>query len=209
MSLTPKQERFVEEYLLDTNATQAAARAGYKQPHVQGPRLLGNVRVAEAIAGRRKSLSAKLEISVERVLQEYARIAFADIRNLFVWDEERACYVPSGQLTDDEAAAISEIHAETTRSWVGSGEASDPVDTIKLKIKTYDKKGALDSLAKHLGLFIERVEHSGRDGGPIETKDVTDAELQERATQLTNRIAPLVHATTGNGKNGNGNGRHP
>lgn len=202
MKLNPKQQRFVEEYLVDLNATGAAERAGYKHPNTQGPRLLVNVGVAAAIQERRTRLRNKLEVTQERVLQELARIAFADVRDLFTWDEERACHVPSANLTDDQAAAVSAIEAETIRTTNLDGS----VDVkIKLKLRTYDKKGALDSLAKHLGMFIERHEHTGRDGGPIETKELSDSELLDRAKHLSNRMA----AYTGTNDNGsNGNGKH-
>jgi phage terminase small subunit len=154
-ALAPKQARFVEEYLVDLNATQAAIRAGYKHPDVQGPRLLGNVRVAAAIQARRAKLSKKIEVTQERVLQELARIAFSDTRDLFVWDEESAAYVPSKNLTDDQAAAIAGVEAETIRTVNEDGTVETK---IKLKLRTYDKKGALDSLAKHLGMFVERHE---------------------------------------------------
>lgn len=208
MKLNPKQQRFVDEYLIDLNATQAAIRAGYSAKHadVQGPRLLGNAGVAAAIQTGRARLTRKLEVTQERVLQELARIAFADMRDLFTWDEERACYIPSANLTDDQAAAVSAVEAETLRTTAPDGT----VDTkIRLKLKTYDKKGALDSLAKHLGMFVERHEHTGRDGGPIETHELSDTELLERAKQHGNRITALTH-TNGNG-NGrkNGNGSHP
>lgn len=77
MSLTPKQARFVAEYLVDTNATQAAIRAGYsrKTADVQGPRLLGNAGVCEAIAAGSAKIHAKLELSAESVLSDIVRIS--------------------------------------------------------------------------------------------------------------------------------------
>ena len=196
--LTPKQQRFVDEYLVDLNAKQAAIRAGYspRSAEVTGSRLLSNAKVAAAVAARQNRRAKRLEVTQDRVLQELARIAFADIRDLFTWDEERACYIPSRDLTDDEAAVVASIEAETTEI----GEDM-PVRKIKLKLKTYDKLGALEKLAKHLGMFVDRLEHTGPGGGPIETHELSDAELVERVRQRTARIAAL----TANG-NGNGNG---
>jgi phage terminase small subunit len=70
--LTPKQDRFVAEYLVDLNATQAAIRAGYskKTADVQGPRLLGNVRISDEITRRRTAISEKLEITQEWVIKK-------------------------------------------------------------------------------------------------------------------------------------------
>jgi phage terminase small subunit len=71
MSLTDKQRRFVEEYLVDLNATQAAIRAGYseKTAYSQGQRLLKNVEVAKLLSDRAANTSEKLDLSAERVLR--------------------------------------------------------------------------------------------------------------------------------------------
>lgn len=75
--LNPKQERFVAEYLIDLNATQAAIRAGYSAATAeqQGPRLLGHVGVKRAINAGKRRLASKLELTAERVLADISRIA--------------------------------------------------------------------------------------------------------------------------------------
>src|SRR4051812_27986220 len=104
-NLTPKQQRFVEEYLIDLNATQAAIRSGYspKTACEQGSRLLANVKVQSAIAEGRKKLAEKAGISTERVLKEYGRLAFLDIRKAF---DENGNLRPVHELDDDTAAAV-------------------------------------------------------------------------------------------------------
>ena len=74
MSFTPKQERFVAEYLVDLNATAAAERAGYKHPNKQGPRLLVNVGVAAAIAKGQAKRSERTEITQDYVLSEIVQV---------------------------------------------------------------------------------------------------------------------------------------
>jgi hypothetical protein len=78
--LTERQRRFVDEYILDGNATQAAIRAGFKRnsASVQASRLIGNVKVALAIRQRRAAIAKRMEVSAERVIAEYAKIAFDD-----------------------------------------------------------------------------------------------------------------------------------
>ncbi len=78
MALTPKQQRFVEEYLVDLNATQAAIRAGYapKNADKQGSQLLGKPRVSEAIQEAMKKRSKRTEITQDKVLNEIASNAF-------------------------------------------------------------------------------------------------------------------------------------
>ena len=163
--LTPKQARFVDEYLTDLNATQAAKRAGYKDPSI-GRQLITKNNVSEAIARRQENLKNKLEITQERILQEYARIGFLNLRDLF---DEEGRLLPIHRIPDDAIRGLAGIETETT--FQGRGDEAVPI-TIR-KIKTLDKKGALDSLAKHLGMFVEKHEHSGPGGGPIETK-ITD-----------------------------------
>src|SRR5579875_2449812 len=89
--LTPKQKRFVEEYLIDLNATQAAIRAGYSAKNADkiGSELLGKTRVAEAIQKAMDERSKRTEITADRVLQELARIAFDDIKNYLEFRTER------------------------------------------------------------------------------------------------------------------------
>lgn len=157
MSLTPKQERFVEEYLVDLNATQAAIRAGYspRTADRQGPRLLGNAGVQAAIAAGRDRLSHTTGITQERVLAEYARLAFVDPRKLY---REDGRPVPIPELDDDTAAAVAGV--EVSEEFEGKGEARRFVGYTR-KVKLADKKGALDSIARHLGMFTDKVEHSG------------------------------------------------
>ncbi len=71
MSLTPRQARFVEEYLADLNATQAAIRAGYsaKTAEVQGSRLLGNAKIREAVEAGVKARSKRTGITQDEVVQ--------------------------------------------------------------------------------------------------------------------------------------------
>lgn len=69
MSLSEKQLRFVEEYMIDLNATAAAERAGYAHPNKQGPRLLVNVGIQEEIQKRRQAVSAKAELTAADVIR--------------------------------------------------------------------------------------------------------------------------------------------
>lgn len=168
--LTPKQALFVNEYLVDLNATAAAKRAGYSEltAQVQGSRLLSNVMVAEAIAARQAAIADRLGVTQEKIVAELAKIAFADIRKAVRWGKspvdtksENADpnglgvypveLVPSETIDDDTAAAVSEGSLTQTG----------------IKIKMHDKKSALVDLGKHLGMFKERVEHTGKDGAPL------------------------------------------
>lgn len=181
--LTAKQARFVEEYLVDLNATQAAIRAGYseKTAYSVGHENLSKPDIAEAIAQAKSERSQRTQITADRVLQELGRIGFSDIRNVLT---------PLGHLTnpadwdDDTAAAIGSIEV-VTKPGEADEEGNRTVDHVH-KIKTWDKVSALEKIAKHLGMFVERHEVTGKDGGPLETKDVTP---YERARRIAHALA--------------------
>lgn len=153
--ITPRQKRFCDQYLIDLNGTQAAIRAGYskKTAKEQAVRLLSNVNLRDYIDKRMKDREIRTEITQDRVLQEYAKIAFVDVRKLF--DDKNA--LKQIDMVDDETAgAIAGI--ETLDEFSGCGDQRTKIGVTN-KIKLIDKKGALDSLAKHLGMFTDRTEN--------------------------------------------------
>ena len=159
--LTPKQQRFVEEYLVDLNATQAAIRAGYSEKTAQeiGAQNLSKLMVATAIAEAQAARSERTEITQDRVLLEYARIAFSDMRTFAKWGPDGVSLIESDQLPEDAALCVAEV-TETTTKHGGS-----------IKFKLHDKRAALDSLAKHLGMFqTEDEEPRHPDAVPLEER---------------------------------------
>lgn len=176
--LTPKQEQFVREYLIDLNATQAAIRAGYSKrtANEQGARLLVNASVAEAIREAMSKRAKRTEITADRVLREYARLGFFDPRKLF---HDNGQPKEISELDDDTAAALAGL--DMVEIYEGTGPDRKFVGYTK-KYKIADKKGALDSIAKHLGMFVDRTEITGKDGGPIQISrisDLSDDELEK------------------------------
>lgn len=154
MSLTEKQIKFIEAYLLDPNAKQAAICAGYSAATAEsaGWRLLRHVEVASELERRRKIISIKSGITPEMVLAELGKLGFSDIRQVVEWqnktkfegdspvgvEEAEVSIKPSEQITDAAAAAISEV--------------SQTKDGC-LKVKMHDKLGALVKIGQHLGMF--------------------------------------------------------
>jgi phage terminase small subunit len=135
--------RFIHEYLIDLDPAAAARRAGYSLHTAKGIglRLLRDPAVAAAVKEAQAMRADRLDITAERVLREYARIAFADIRRLLHWGPAGVALRPDYTLTDDDAAAIAELSLT-----VAHGDA-------RPRIKLHDKRGALNSIARHLGLF--------------------------------------------------------
>lgn len=171
--LTPKQQRFVEEYLIDLNATQAAIRAGYspETAYSIGSENLKKPEIATAIEAARKNLSETSGITLERVQKEYARLAFLDIRKAF---DEEGRLKPIHELDDDTAAAIAGI--ETEALFEGRGDDREMIGRLH-KLRLSDKKAALDSICKLFGWVVDKKELTGKDGGPvvIQTKEQRDA----------------------------------
>lgn len=181
-ALTPKQTRFVQEYLVDLNAAQAAIRSGYsaKTAETCGPRLLRNAQVKAAVEAGQAKVHAKLEISAGRVLQELARVGFADIRRLF---DEHGNLRPICELDDDTAAAIASIEVEE----VVSGDKTK-TKTVTRKIRRHDKNAALTTLARHFRLIGDRIELTGANGEAVKIDSTVDLELARRALFILARV---------------------
>jgi phage terminase small subunit len=160
-----KQKAFAKEYLVDLNATQAAIRAGYSTKSARriGYQLLHETpHIAALIQVGMSKRAERLEITTDRVLQEIAKLSFSDIRQLF---DENGNLRPIHDLPDNAAAAISGIEI-VTKIIPGVGDGPASVEYVH-KIKTWDKKGSLELLGKHLKLFVECHEHTGKDGAPL------------------------------------------
>jgi phage terminase small subunit len=174
--LSAGRARFVDEYLVDLNATQAAIRAGYspKTAVKQGSRLLTKADIQEAICAARESLATKFEITRERVLAEYAKLAFSDPRKF---------YRPDGTLKNipeldaDTAASLAGFEVVEQQSAEIDGEGNViPIPMFVKKVKWVDKKSALDSIARVMGWNQDKVkgELSGPGGGPIPVSTTVD-----------------------------------
>lgn len=145
--LTAKQQRFVEEYLIDLNATQAAIRAGYSAKNADkiGSELLGKTRVAEAVSKAMAARSRRTGINQDRVLRELAKVAFVNPTDVINIDEAT---LRDGANRDD-TAAIASVKVKRIPTEDG--------DIIEREIKTYDKIRALELLGKHLGMFTDKL----------------------------------------------------
>lgn len=148
MALTAKQRRFVDEYIKDLNASQAAIRAGYSAISARNisSSLMTKANIQQEIAERMGKRSERTAITADRVLQELARLAFLDVRKAYTPD---GALKPIHELDDDTAAAIAGMDIIE----FGGDEQSGVVKKIKLS----DKKGALELLMRHLGMNTNPV----------------------------------------------------
>lgn len=155
--LTAKQKTFCHEYLVDLSATKAAIRAGYS-PDTAGSIGSENLTKPEIkiyIEALMRERSRRTDITADRVLNELAKIAFSDPRAIFEWSPDGVRLRDSKDLTDDQAACVSEV----------SETQSEKTATVKVKL--HDKLGALDKIARHLGMYSDKVTVSGDPDMPM------------------------------------------
>lgn len=126
MPLTAKQQRFVEEYLVDLNATQAAIRSGYsaKTARSVGAENLTKPDIQAAIQERRSRIAAKLEVTQERIVAELARIAFSDIRKVVKWRSYDAATLAVQRIQKEGGLASLGF---STLEYVGGGKRAEIV----------------------------------------------------------------------------------
>lgn len=158
-NLTPKQQRFVEEYLIDLNATQAAIRAGYseKTAKVIAAQNLSKLNVQEAIEEAQNKRTEQTQIDAAYVLKRLVEIDQMDVLDIM-----------------DDQMKIRPVN-EWPKVWrqyvvnLENLELSDGVGCFK-KIKWPDKVKNLELLGKHVsvGAFKDKIEHTGANGGPID-----------------------------------------
>lgn len=181
MTLTPRQQRFAEEYLVDLNGKRAAIRAGYspKGAEVTASKLLIVPKVAAAIAKAQAKRAERTHITQDRVLQELARIAFFDIRRLY---HDNGTLKRPNELDDEAAAVLSAVEVTETMS----GEESALLTTKKAKV--FDKGTALTLAMRHLGMLNDKMAHTGPDGGPIQTVSMTSKEFERTAAKIAAEV---------------------
>jgi phage terminase small subunit len=168
--LTAKQEKFIEEYLVDLNATAAARRAGYSEKRASeiGYQLLRKTTVQEAISQRRQEL-AKNTITPEQVIAEYEKIARADIKDFLSFETKKvfAGYDKETGESLSEYRQVVEVRPSSEVDGTLINEVSIS-DRGTLKFKLHDKMAALEKIGKHLGMWVDKQELTGPGGGPIE-----------------------------------------
>ncbi|MGC0154838.1 terminase small subunit [Chromobacterium vaccinii] len=213
--LTPKQKRFVDEYLIDLNATQAAIRSGYSEKTARqiGEENLTKPDIRAAIESAQKARAERTEITADMVLQRWWELANADVNELVEYrrDNCRHCWgaghqyqwtepefeqvkreaAEKGDLQPDAGGGFGfvstrepnpecpecqgegkgKIHVHDTRRLKGAARRlyrGIHQGKDGLKVLTADQDKALDNVARHLGMFNDKLAITGKDGGPIQ-----------------------------------------
>ena len=155
--LTPQQELFCQEYVKDLNGKRAAIRAGYAEDsaQMQSSRLISNDKVQQRIIELNNEKLNAVKVDAQTILSELLKLATSDIRQLF---DEKGALLPPDQWPDNIARSVSSIQVDELFEF-DNGQRNQTGYTKKIKL--WDKNAALDKLAKHLGLLVDKVEHSG------------------------------------------------
>lgn len=148
MAKQSRQDVFVEEYLIDLNATQAAIRAGYsvKTANEQASRLLANVKIQTKIAKAMAERSKRTGVNQDRVILELARIAFANAKDIINTEDGS---VREG-ATEDDLACIQSVKVKTMNGDKGFSEERE--------VRLFNKMEALEKLGKHLGMWNDKID---------------------------------------------------
>lgn len=165
--MTKKQKRFVEEYLIDLNATQAAIRAGYspETAYSIGSENLRKPEIRACIEKAMAERSKRTGVNQDRIIMELAKIGFLNPKDLVNFDEATV----KEEAAEEDLAAIASVRVKSFPTKDGEG--------IEREIKMYDKPKALELLGRHLGMFKDKVEVSGLEE---EKKKLDDILLQMR-----------------------------
>lgn len=151
--LSAKQQRFVDEYCVDFNGTQAAIRAGYSAntASIQAVRLLSYAKIKNALEEKKAEIAEESKLKASDVIDELRRIAFSDITQVMSFSASKAKIKSSRKLSED----AKKIVASVSQTQAG------------LTVKLHDKVKALELLGRYLNLFTDRVEVEGRGIGLI------------------------------------------
>ncbi len=156
--LTAKQSTFVDEYLVDLNATQAAIRAGYseKTSYSIGQENLNKPEIQEAIQKAMDERSKRTEITADNVLKEIAKLGFANMDDYMTVTSDGLAYVDLTNLDRNQAAAITELTVERRKEYNSKEDDADTIEKVRFKLA--DKGINLERLGRHLKLFTDKVE---------------------------------------------------
>lgn len=163
--MTPKQRRFVDEYLTDLNATQAAIRAGYSEKTAAaiGAENLIKPQIAAAIQEAMQARSARTLITADRVLTELARIAFSNMKTFAEWGGSGFSLKQSSKVSDEDAACVAQLSETTTK------------DGGSISFKLHDKVRALEKLGDHLGMFDQKKFEHDKEMQQLRSADLDKA----------------------------------
>lgn len=179
-NLTPKQQRFIDEYMIDMNATQAAIRAGYseKTAQEQSSRLLSNVMVQQAVNEAKHNRSERVMFDADEVLRAHVDIHRMDVADIL---DDNGAVLPLQQWPKEWRQNVSSFEVqELTQDGVVIGHLK--------KLKWPSKLDNLKLLGQHVsvGAYSEQLQASIKHSGEINSR--SDEQLRRELDELRKRI---------------------
>lgn len=203
--LTAKQEEFAKAFIEIGNAADAYRKAYNPNPKSKpetiwrsAHEVLHTPKVSARIAELQAQAAERHGVTVDRIIGELALLGFSNMGDFMKIDDQGVPRLDFKAMTRAKSAAISEMTVEEfTAKGEGGGEAAG---IRKVRFKLHDKRGALVDLGKHLGMFKDIVEHTGKGGGPIEVKDVDGVEAARRIAYALGRAVGRGQASNADSK---------
>lgn len=178
--LNPRDQRFIDEYLIDLDPQRAALAAGYAKTTARSKAYQWvsdskhKPHVYEAIERAKTERANRTGITADRVLIELGKLGFANLADYFHLTPHGEPVIDLTQATRDQLAALTEIQVDD----FVDGRGENTRDVKRVRIRMADKKAALDLLAKHLGLYApDRLDV--RHAGTVNLEKLTDEQLRE------------------------------
>lgn len=176
--LTPKQQRFVEEYLLDLNASAAARRAGYSERTAfrMGQENMQKHAISAAIAAAQQARSERTKVDADWLLKRLHQEAEADLADLY---REDGSLKPVHEWPEVWRKGLV-AGVEVLEEFSGSGREREQIGWVK-KVKLADRVKVKELIGRHvaIGAFRDKVEHTGPGGGPIKTEQTVHIYLPD------------------------------
>ena len=166
--ITDKMRQFVDEYLIDLNATQAAIRAGYSEATAQeqSSQLLDRPDIRELVEQRQKDRIDRTQLSQDLTVNELKTIAFSDVADFVIVKEGGVIEQrPFNELKKEQTRCVKKIK-QTVRT-AQSSDGSILHQTATLEIELHDKLKALELLGRHLGMFNDSIRLKSEEPLPL------------------------------------------
>lgn len=192
--LTRQEQVFIFAFIREGDGRRAAEEAGVpaEQARAWAAKALAKPAITTVLEAEQKRIAQKFAISAEKVLGEMARVAFSNLADFSVLQNDGTRTVDLSQTTRDELAAISELTTETRFETSGTGKDKTVTPIKTTKIKLYPKMDALRALGTNLNLLTNKTELTGANGGPIEIKgggvSALLAAIAQRSTQMRDAV---------------------
>jgi len=193
-----KHEAFARALVEGMSGHDAYLAAGYKSgtpaaTDAAASRLLRMGKVAARVAELKVDAARASTITAARVLDELGKLAFANMQDYMRSGADGDPFLDFSKLTRDQAAALQEVTIEDFKD----GRGEDAREVRKIRFKLADKRASLVDLGKAFGLFKEKIEHTGKDGGPLETRQAPPALVPREVAIAVKALLAAAEASVG------------